>query len=369
MTAISGTSRPNGTAQPESLRRAAAANGGSCTVCHDVHKTVLENVDGQSDGATAECTACHSNPSDTLTPQVTIVTIKHPSGTGTPLDYSDSCVVCHMPGGQHLFRISTDANYTEFPDAALTADMPAPTAKDADGFDAVWVDLDKACGQCHGGGTSQTTNPSKAGIMYFNKPTLAVYAAGMHAASKLPPTVGNTALVSPVLKGTPVSFIDASKDNNHQSIASVYVNWGDGQTTTGAAGATFSHTYVNAGKYNIVHTATDAGGRVASELIAVQVMSGTSTTKTKITVNVTDGTNPIGAARLYLKKGTTLVTTGYSNAAGTWTFSNLNPDANYNVTAYKSGVNFGAGIGKMSAAQTADTSAPADVTLTFTSMP
>ncbi len=71
---------------------------------------------------------------------------------------------------------------------------------------------------------------------------------------------------------------------------------------------------VNAGKYNVVHTATDAGGRVASELIAVQVMSGTSTTKTKITVNVTDGTNPIGAARLYLKKGTTLVTTGYSNA-------------------------------------------------------
>ncbi len=159
------------------------------------------------------------------------------------------------PTTAHLFRISTSTDYSTVTNCSdtnywnitsctdngntWTDDGRELATYDEEGFDAAALDVNLACGQCHGGGAG----PAKPGIMSFDKATLSVYAAGMHTASKLPPTVGNTALVSPVLKGTPVSFIDASKDNNHQSIASVYVNWGDGQTTSGAAGATFSHTY------------------------------------------------------------------------------------------------------------------------------
>lgn len=85
-----------------------------------------------------------------------------------------------MPGGQHLFRINSSATYSAFPAAAMGvyADATsctnaggsfinnvcyfnANTAPDGTFTNAVWVDMDAACGQCHGGGTaSQVTTGS-----------------------------------------------------------------------------------------------------------------------------------------------------------------------------------------------------------------
>ena len=300
-----------------------------CLSCHSVAQGSYPAIVPATNHHSGACETCHYTgsadgraPHDTIRPLTTngscaachtesLALMKHPQQTGTPTE----CITCH-----------------DHPGAGV-----APN-------------VDLACGQCHGG--SQGASATKNGAVYFDQATLAVYAAGIHA--KLPPTVANTSLVSPVVKGSPVSFVDASTDNNHESIASIYVNWGDGQTQTGSAGATFTHIYTNAGNYNVIHTATDAGGRQASELIPVQVMVGS---KTKITVTVTqsNGTTPISAARIYLKKAGVLTTTGYTNVSGVWVFSNLLPAADYTVEVYKSGVDFGKGTGKTGTAVSADT--------------
>ncbi len=48
--------------------------------------------------------------------------------------------------------------------------------------DAVWVDIDLACGQCHGGGISKDSPafPAKTGIVYFTKATLGAVAKEYH---------------------------------------------------------------------------------------------------------------------------------------------------------------------------------------------
>jgi hypothetical protein len=148
--------------------------GGGCTGCHDVHYSVngatgQNNPDGTSK-AVKQCTVCHTNPADDpasggYAPQVG--TFNHPStdsGTpvaGTPFDpavYGNwgSCVVCHMPGSDHYFRISTDPNYSTITRPVPTAGEFANTAADTNsGYtNAIWNDLNSTCGQCHGGGAA-----------------------------------------------------------------------------------------------------------------------------------------------------------------------------------------------------------------------
>jgi Cytochrome c7 and related cytochrome c len=154
----------------------------------------------------------------------------------TQTEWAESCVICHMPkpaGGTglnaHVFRISTDPTYSTFPAAGATTPgicsnpdfattKAACTDANAGGYcyapdntrltdittkaacespnkwkaytwslvansapeitetgvfeQAVWVDIDLACGQCHGPGGSAHE---------LSKPILAGYAAGMHA--------------------------------------------------------------------------------------------------------------------------------------------------------------------------------------------
>jgi hypothetical protein len=247
------------------------------------------------------CAACHT---------VVMSPIKHPTGSGTP----GACTSCHTTQHQSA------------------------------------LDVNVACGSCHGGGTSKATNPPQAGIMWYDTTTLAVYAAGMHDAAKLPPTVSHTGGAA-VVKSTATSIVDTSVDNNGnaQSTLSILINWGDGSVSTGVGGATFTHTYANAGVYNVVHTATDSGGRTASEAVFQVKVFTTSAIKTTVKITVTNAAlTPIQGARLYLKKAGRLVTTGYSNADGEWTFKNLIPDpgTDYTVAVYKSGLDFGKGNGK-----------------------
>jgi hypothetical protein len=138
----------------------AANTGNSCTGCHNPHKSTVATV-GEEGEFVEECPDCH---------QKNLAKILHPKGTGTPLgdlsDPAEACETCHMPGGVHMFRINADASYSTFPPAALTQVTNANTAPDGGFTSAVWVDLDMACGQCHGGGTANAaTNGSIIGDM------------------------------------------------------------------------------------------------------------------------------------------------------------------------------------------------------------
>ncbi|MBI5443691.1 MAG: PKD domain-containing protein, partial [Deltaproteobacteria bacterium] len=126
----------------------AYGTGNGCTGCHEIHTSIVVGEKPFRE----ECNTCHHVKN--------LENLMHPAGPGTPLekaeeDPMEACVMCHMPEGQHLFRISTDAAYSTFPPAqTLTANTAANTAPDGTYQNAVWVDLDAACGQCHGGGTA-----------------------------------------------------------------------------------------------------------------------------------------------------------------------------------------------------------------------
>jgi hypothetical protein len=161
----------------------AANTGNGCTGCHNVHRSTVRET-GDAHAIHEECTDCHAK---------NLGAIYHPPGKGTPLEAmaeepAEACITCHMPRGRHLFRINPDPAYSTLPKAAITAQtsgdctalggtwssgsspgctVNAPSASH-DGYSrAVWVDVDMACGQCHGGGTqaaesTATTNPSNA---------------------------------------------------------------------------------------------------------------------------------------------------------------------------------------------------------------
>lgn len=157
------------------LRGVSDSAAGSCVTCHDVHRPLNENTAGMGGSIRTACTDCHSNPAATVSPQVSLSTIRHIGGPGTPLenavsDPKSACITCHQPPGiKHLWRINTDPSYTLYGDytytypvngaAAQSTGSNAPglvnlshTAPDGAYTNAVWVDLDNACGQCHGGG-------------------------------------------------------------------------------------------------------------------------------------------------------------------------------------------------------------------------
>jgi hypothetical protein len=141
----------------------AANTGNGCTGCHDVHTST---VAGEKPFA-EECTECHNKDLSNMI---------HSGGVGTPLedmatDPMEACVICHMPAGEHLFRINVDPLYSTKPPGALTANVDASTAPDGSYTNAVWVDLDSACGKCHGGGVA---NVETTGSIAANSAALTV---------------------------------------------------------------------------------------------------------------------------------------------------------------------------------------------------
>ncbi len=159
---------------------------GTCTTCHDVHNSLFV-AEQQEAALRKECTDCHS---ETLSSK----TMRHPQVGGTPLFVakpSDGCVICHMPRAtasgfpMHLWRINTDAYYSTFPSAtefgigAIASNKNAKTSPDGNYMNAVWVDVDYACGQCHGGSLGPE-NGSNSGAPYFSKAELSSLAKGMH---------------------------------------------------------------------------------------------------------------------------------------------------------------------------------------------
>ena len=151
--------------------------GNGCTGCHDVHKSTVKET-GTMGAIKEECMECHAKNLNLM---------RHPAGPGTPLEHMnddpmETCVSCHMPGGLHLFRVNSSDSYSTIPTAAMgvyttqaacngaggtwasnVCYFNANTQADGTYAKAVWVDVDFACGQCHGGGTaSQVTTGSIA---------------------------------------------------------------------------------------------------------------------------------------------------------------------------------------------------------------
>ncbi|MBK7975451.1 MAG: carboxypeptidase regulatory-like domain-containing protein [Deltaproteobacteria bacterium] len=137
----------------------AAGTGNGCTGCHNPHRSTVKAVGGEE--ATEPRQACHTGPY-----AVDLSKINHLHGAGTPFDpatvgegEAEPCITCHMPGGQHMFRINPSASYSTFPASILSSATVtnANTAADGSFSSAVWVDVDAACGQCHGGGSNKAS--------------------------------------------------------------------------------------------------------------------------------------------------------------------------------------------------------------------
>jgi hypothetical protein len=283
---------------------------GTCVTCHDVHNSLF--VADQEEAAIRKtCENCHVDNStvgatDAGAPQVVPGLIAHTKAAGTPFDsamYESSCVVCHMAtqalanGDQnslavHEWRINTDPNYNTFPTvgqfyggacsvhtgavqnapylpvvylsdissanctaaagtwSAVTKDRNAQIAADGAYANAVWVDLDLACSQCHGGsfGAGNTHN----GAPYYSKLKLAEYALGIHNND---PLNGNFSL-------------SYGSDNATASVSAFAsgvtcdYNWGDGSSH--GTNCTDTHTYATGGEKLITLTVTsgaDEGAR------------------------------------------------------------------------------------------------------------
>lgn len=155
----------NGYASHFQFEGEAAGTGNGCTGCHNVHRSVVEAA-GQ-EGGVKECQECHTGAY-----AKPLTSIQHVGGVGTPLeeaatDPSAPCHTCHMPGGLHFFRINTDPSYSTYPLSAMDANVAssnANTAPDGTFTRAVWVDLDLACGQCHGGGTNHVVTEGSVSL-------------------------------------------------------------------------------------------------------------------------------------------------------------------------------------------------------------
>ena len=240
---------------------------GNCMTCHDVH-WALADTNPEAEPFRRECVTCHSHTAGEASasgaPAIDLALINHLGGPRTPLenagaDPTSACEVCHMPPSapgkspMHLWRISTDPNYTTMGTNRVNL------AADGTG----WVDLNHACGQCHGG-----DGQAKPNVPYYTVAQLAEVAKGMHGSAGVNYPVSFTTSTS----GLTVDVV-ASVDCGGPCPAFTYEwNWGDG-TAHGTANPG-EHTYAApGGTFPItltMHLASN-GGSVGSSTRNVSV--------------------------------------------------------------------------------------------------
>jgi Carboxypeptidase regulatory-like domain/Doubled CXXCH motif (Paired_CXXCH_1) len=374
---------------------------GGCTTCHDVHNSLFVAAQ-KALAVKTTCQDCHVNNATTgatISTVPTVTIINHPTDAGSPFDttkYDNACVVCHMATQEvkngdrvslpaHVWRINSSATYNTFPTMAqfyggscsvhtgaiqnapskpvvylsdtssvnctaasgawtVTAKTgSAQTTPDGSYTNAVWLDLDLACGQCHGG--SIGTNATHNNAPYYSKAALALAAAGMHQTSLVSQVTPSTPVVSKgtmTATGYQVSFTDTST-NGDGSTANVSVNWGDGTYDIGVMGGTFTHTYSNlrARSYVINHMAISPGN---PRLVSHPIDSFSVNVPQRYTVSgiVTTSTGtPMGSAYVFLKQSGHTKQYKKTLANGLFTFPNVLP-GDYTVHVFKFGTTFGA---------------------------
>jgi PKD domain len=235
-----------------------------CVTCHDVHTSsvdpdVMDPTSTMSNiKAGGTCgTSCHS--------YINLGKINHPIAPNTPLDGDLStpkgkmmaCTTCHMTGQSasklsHLWRIEPSADYSTFPTAAQYAagQQTANTEPDGAYTNAVYMDVDLVCGQCHGGGTSSTSPAftKKAEAPYFSKATLSTLAENMHNTY---PTA-KFAWTNDSSTSYAVNF-NAISSTCPSGVTSCTYSWDFGDTNTGTGVAT-SHTYTSGSPVTVTLT-------------------------------------------------------------------------------------------------------------------
>jgi len=296
--------------------------GGSCITCHNVHESLFDA--DATEPLRRECTTCHNK---------NIAKMNHPGGTGTPLgdmsEPAEACVICHMPKAtssgfpMHLWRINASSSYSTFPtsDEFLgNTKKIANAAADGTYANAVWVDVDYACGQCHGGSAGSSATVSNA--PYISKSNLSAYAKNMHINGA--PKASFTSDISLYT----VTLTDTSTDDSIFPDNAITVKWGDGTSSTGDAGSVFAHTYATAGKFYIVYKVTDSDGLKSSKTKTVAV-------KFSITANISPALST--NAKFILKKNGIIIRTG--TGTDSYVFSGLRPGT-YKVKVKKLGYTF-----------------------------
>lgn len=203
----------------------AAAQELDCIECHTAGGGAAAHESGCRDTSCSE--SCHAKRLDLL---------KHSSGGSTPLasgDRTTICETCHnrpFANVYHPYTINVSAGSLTSPGV---------------------IDLDLACGQCHGGGDNSTSNPPVAGAAYLTKTQLATYAAGIHddrPYARFGYTYGNP--------NTLIVNVDASLTQCFDVCDEFDWDWGD--NTAHGSGLTASHIYA-AGQYSIALTVRDTG--------------------------------------------------------------------------------------------------------------
>lgn len=240
----------------------ADSSQGSCMTCHDVHWALADD-DEHAEPLRRECSTCHMNdgPSVSNAPQIDIATINHLSTAGTPLvnmatNPDESCESCHMPHSAgpgssplHLWRINTDAAYSTFGASSVNLDVDGQA----------WIDVDLACGQCHGGGAAEGPgHEATPPALYRTKAQLALVAEGMHDAASVTYPVTFSAKVT----GLDV-VVDASVLCGGPCPTFTYDwNWGDGSAI--GSGDPANHSYASGGKKTVSLTVRLDGKSVGS---------------------------------------------------------------------------------------------------------
>ncbi len=267
-------------------KQGSSSTQGTCVTCHDVHQSLFDPA------ATApirnDCTVCHNKP---------LANMNHPFGSGTPLgDGSDpaaACIKCHMPLAtssgfmMHLFRINTDVNYYTFPTAAQyygNTKKNANTAPEIDNYtpassgntynNAIWVDIDAACGQCHGGSKTLTN-----GINQYSKLELASDASNMHNELPLPRFTGYT---DPSISYQ-VNFNATQTFCPNGATCTYSWNFGDGSAM--GSGVTISHVYTGITTPQTVVLTVTAAFPANGAYFAFNTTNTSSISVTPITVN------------------------------------------------------------------------------------
>jgi hypothetical protein len=252
----------------------AANTGNGCTGCHEVHTSVVAGERPFRE----ECTECHTK---------NLNLIQHPKGIGTPFEKMatepfEACVSCHMPGGAHLFRINVDKDYSTFPLTGNTAAtnaiygaLPPNTAADGSFTKAVWNDLDAACGQCHGGGS--TTKATTGGIS-ANSATLTVAS-----------TVGFTANEKIRVTGAGSYYYDEAAPSNKDKYADLdsYIKSVDSPTQLTLAGKA-TKTVAGAA---VVQNAVKNGAAYISKVALASYAKGIHDDKPFVSFTVAYGAN------------------------------------------------------------------------------
>jgi mono/diheme cytochrome c family protein len=300
--------------------------------------------------------------------------MRHPKSANTPFDknlYVNACETCHMPKAtatgfpMHVWRVNTDAAYSSFPtkaefyggscsvnatNAASLSSAGCTTTTNGGGgvwtgvtkktigvtdasvtdyAGAVSVDVDLACGQCHGGATGTV----RAGAFYISKANLANFAKAIHdGGTPPPPPALNTAPTSAgttTVAGWVVTLVDSSSDTETaQADLKVFVNWGDGKAGVISAGSTTTHTYTRARLYTIVQTVTDKGDSAGQNVKINTKKYAPMFVPTRVNVG---GTATTGTSVTLKKNGHTVK---YVKAAGgAYNFSNVLPGT-YSIRAY-----------------------------------